>query len=71
MIVAAAVAIALGLLAADAYLINHLPPDLPHVLAEQLAAAVVTVIFLTELGRAHARRASRTATTNGDTHASR
>lgn len=65
MIVAAAVAIALGLLAADAYLINHLPPDLPHVLAEQVATAVVTVIFMAELGRAHARRSART-TTNGD-----
>jgi hypothetical protein len=55
-IVAAAVAIALGLLAADAYLIDHLPLDLPHVLAEQVATALVTVIFLTELGRIHARR---------------
>lgn len=46
----------------------HLPLGLLHLLAGQVVAAVVTVIFLAELGRAHARRTSRT-TTNGDTHA--
>jgi hypothetical protein len=71
-IIAAFVAVALGVLLLTAYLINHVPLDLWHVLAVQLLAAVVTVVFLTELARVHGRRAARTTTkTTGDTHASR
>lgn len=67
MIVFIADGIAVTALIGTAWAIDHVPLDLPHTLAAQLVAAAVTVIFLTELGRFHARRAARTNTTTGGT----
>jgi len=60
--------IAVTALVGTAWAIDHLPLDLPHALAAQLVAAVVTVVFLTELGRFHTRRVvhPKTDTSGGE-----